>query len=97
MRKVTRSPPKLPEEAGVRASDATNQPIGNTARVAEAVESRAVELGFVEGAVEGYQLVSIPVGRDQLVFVVGPDHPWVQSARLTARLSSLIESSAASL
>src|SRR5271163_4371916 len=48
--------------------------IGNTARVAEAIETGAAELGFVEGAVVNDQLVSIPVARDQLVLVVGPEH-----------------------
>jgi DNA-binding transcriptional LysR family regulator len=52
--------------------------IGNSAQVAEAIETGAAELGFVEGAVESERLVSIPVARDQLVLVVGPDHPWTQ-------------------
>jgi DNA-binding transcriptional LysR family regulator len=47
--------------------------IGNTAEVAQAVENGAAELGFVEGAVKSESLV---VARDQLVLVVGPDHPW---------------------
>ena len=50
--------------------------IGNTAEVAEAVESGAAELGFVEGAVKSESLESLVVARDQLVLVVGPDHPW---------------------
>ena len=54
--------------------------IGNTAQVAEAIEAGAAELGFVEGAVESDQLVSIPVARDQLVLVVAPEHPWTGGA-----------------
>ena len=50
--------------------------IGNTAEVADAVESGAAELGFVEGAVESESLESLVVARDQLVLVVGPEHPW---------------------
>jgi DNA-binding transcriptional LysR family regulator len=50
--------------------------IGNTAEVAEAVEAGAAELGFVEGAVKSESLESLAVARDQLVLVVGPDHPW---------------------
>jgi DNA-binding transcriptional LysR family regulator len=50
--------------------------IGNTAEVAEAVESGAPELGFVEGAVKSEGLESLVVAGDQLVLVVGPDHPW---------------------
>lgn len=52
--------------------------IGNTAQVAEAIESGAAELGFVEGAVESDLLVSLPVARDQLVLVVSADHPWAR-------------------
>jgi len=50
--------------------------IGNTAQVAEAVASGAVELGFVEGAVEGAHFTSLSIARDQLILVVAPDHPW---------------------
>lgn len=59
--------------------------IGNTAQVAEAIETGAAELGFVEGAVESAQLVSVPVARDQLILVVGPEHPWARGAGPTAR------------
>lgn len=52
--------------------------IGNTAQVAEAIETGAAELGFVEGAVQSDLLVSLPVARDQLVLVVGLDHPWAR-------------------
>ena len=50
--------------------------IGNTAEVAEAVENGGAELGFVEGAVKSESLESLVVARDQLVLVVGPEHPW---------------------
>jgi len=59
--------------------------IGNTAQVAAGVEAGAAELGFVEGAVENAHLTSSPVARDQLVMVVGRDHPWVGRTRLAAR------------
>jgi DNA-binding transcriptional LysR family regulator len=59
--------------------------IGNTAEVAAAVESGTAELGLVEGAVDNKHFVSTPVARDLLVVVVGPEHPWVGRARLTAR------------
>jgi DNA-binding transcriptional LysR family regulator len=58
--------------------------IGNTAEVAAAVESGTAELGLVEGAVDNKHFVSTPVARDLLVVVVGPEHPWVGRARLTA-------------
>jgi len=56
--------------------------IGNTAQVVAAVASGAVELGFVEGAVENEHFASTAVARDQLIVVVGPEHPWVSHARL---------------
>jgi DNA-binding transcriptional LysR family regulator len=57
--------------------------IGNTAQVAAAVESEMAELGFVEGAVESEHFASTPVARDQLVVVVGLEHPWGGRDRLT--------------
>jgi DNA-binding transcriptional LysR family regulator len=59
--------------------------IGNTAQVAAGVEAGSAELGFVEGAVENPHFTSSPVARDQLVVVVGRDHPWVGRARLAPR------------
>src|SRR5262245_34777363 len=56
--------------------------IGNTAQVAAAVESGNAELGFVEGLVEEDRFVSTPVARDQLIVVVGHEHPWIGRARL---------------
>ena len=58
--------------------------IGNTAQVAAAVKEGAVELGFVEGAVEDPQLRSEDVATDQLVVVVAPEHPWAREAPATA-------------
>lgn len=60
--------------------------VGNTAQVAQAVQSGEAELGFVEGEVEIPHLLTNIVARDRLVLVVGPDHPWARdfsSARLT--------------
>jgi DNA-binding transcriptional LysR family regulator len=59
--------------------------IGNTAQVASAIESGAAELGFVEGAVENEHFASTPVARDQLIVVVGPEHPWIRRSRLTVQ------------
>ena len=50
--------------------------VGNTAQVAAAIHSGQAELGFVEGLVEDPSLTIEQVARDQLVIVVGPDHPW---------------------
>jgi DNA-binding transcriptional LysR family regulator len=59
--------------------------IGNTAQVAAAVESGMAELGFVEGAVANEHFASTPIARDQLIIVVGPEHPWVGRSRLMLR------------
>lgn len=57
--------------------------IGNTEQVAAAVESGTVELGFIEGAVENEHFASTAVARDQLIVVVGPEHPWAGRRRVT--------------
>ncbi len=50
--------------------------IGNTAQVAAAVRDGTAELGFVEGVIDDPALTVDQVARDQLIVVVGPDHPW---------------------
>ena len=50
--------------------------IGNSAQVAAAVRDGLADLGFVEGAIDDTDLASVEVARDQLVIVVGMDHPW---------------------
>jgi len=52
--------------------------IGNTAQVVAMIESGVAEFGFVEGDIESDRVVSSPVARDQLILVVGPDHPWAR-------------------
>ncbi|WP_288049084.1 LysR family transcriptional regulator [Acidiphilium sp.] len=63
--------------------------VGNTQQVAASVHEGVVELGFVEGGVDDPLLVSTAIARDQLVVVVGPEHPWsaraaIAPAELTA-------------
>jgi DNA-binding transcriptional LysR family regulator len=50
--------------------------IGNTADVAKAVAESYAELGLVEGEVDDPVLSRQPIGQDQLMIVVGLDHPW---------------------
>jgi DNA-binding transcriptional LysR family regulator len=50
--------------------------IGNTAQVAAAVHEGVADLGFVEGAISDPLLSVEQVARDQLVLVVGAEHPW---------------------
>jgi DNA-binding transcriptional LysR family regulator len=57
--------------------------IGNTAQVAAAIHEGSAELGFVEGAVDDPALESQKVARDQLVIVVGAEHPWAGGDLIT--------------
>lgn len=58
---------------------------GNTAQVASAVLEGAVDLGFVEGALDDDPLlVSQTLARDQLVVVVAPSHPWAERSAIEA-------------
>jgi DNA-binding transcriptional LysR family regulator len=56
--------------------------VGNTAEVAAAVHEGLAELGFVEGAIDDPMLAAVEVARDQLVVVVGTDHPWSTADRV---------------
>ncbi len=56
--------------------------IGNTAQVAAAVHEGTAELGFVEGQVDDPVLLRHQVARDQLVVVVGLEHPWASLDRV---------------
>jgi DNA-binding transcriptional LysR family regulator len=56
--------------------------IGNTAQVAAAIQLGTAELGFVEGEVLSPLLVSRPIARDQMIIVVGSDHPWADRKAL---------------
>jgi DNA-binding transcriptional LysR family regulator len=59
--------------------------IGNSEQVAEAVHTGLAEIGFVEGEISDAALAVTPIARDQLVLVVGPDHPWSGARRLDPR------------
>lgn len=59
--------------------------MGNTAHVAEVVSRGHVELGFIEGPRPPGRLRSRELRGDELVVVVGKDHPWARRRRpLTA-------------
>ncbi len=64
--------------------------VGNTAQVAHAINEGSAELGFVEGGVDDPVLEIRTVARDQLVIVVGNEHPWVSCG--TIEPSHLVES-----
>lgn len=56
--------------------------VGNTAQVADAVNTGAAELGFVEGVVDDPALLDEAIPGDRLVVVVGMSHPWAKRRRL---------------
>ncbi len=57
--------------------------IGNTAQVADAVQSGAADLGFVEGEIDAPQLDNKRLTGDKLVIVVGMNHPWIAQRKVT--------------
>lgn len=64
--------------------------IGNTVQAAEAVETGAAELGFVEGGIAKEKLLSTRVALDQMVLIVSPEHPWARGK--TPSAAALLES-----
>jgi DNA-binding transcriptional LysR family regulator len=57
--------------------------IGNTSQAAAAVRAGEADLGFVEGEVDEPILISEPIARDQMMIVVGAEHPWSESRGLS--------------
>ncbi|HWY24459.1 MAG TPA: LysR substrate-binding domain-containing protein, partial [Nevskia sp.] len=55
---------------------------GNTAQVAAAIHEGAADIGFIEGVVDDALLRIERVARDQMVIVVGAEHPWSAVDRL---------------
>jgi DNA-binding transcriptional LysR family regulator len=56
--------------------------IGNTTQVAAGVREGTADIGFIEGPIDDPLLAVEPVARDQLVVVVGMEHPWAELDRL---------------
>jgi DNA-binding transcriptional LysR family regulator len=56
--------------------------ICNTAEAAKAVREGAAEIGLVEGEIDEPMLEAREVARDQLVVLVGADHPWSRRERI---------------
>ncbi|WP_207769511.1 LysR family transcriptional regulator [Nocardioides currus] len=61
----------------------------NSARVVDMVSAGEVDLGFVEGPDAPTGLHHRLVGRDELVVVVAPEHPWAQRSRRRVAASTL--------
>lgn len=53
--------------------------VGNSEEVMTWVESDEADMGFVEGNRVREGLAHVPFGRDELVVVVGPSHPWFEA------------------
>ncbi|ARD40986.1 LysR family transcriptional regulator [Actinomyces gaoshouyii] len=56
----------------------TQVEVCNSQAVQDRVLSGRAEVGFIEGAGASEQLESRLMGRDELVLVVGPGHPWAR-------------------
>ncbi len=58
--------------------------IANTEQVAAATRDGTADIGFVEGPVDDPVLSSKAIKGDELVIVVGRNHPWASRKRLVA-------------
>ena len=56
--------------------------IGNTHEVADAVEAGQVEIGIVEGAVDRPVIATTIADTDEMIIVVGADHPWRSQSKI---------------
>ncbi|MBE7211824.1 MAG: LysR family transcriptional regulator [Gluconacetobacter diazotrophicus] len=56
--------------------------VGNTREVLQAVLDGTCELGIVEGEVEHLLIEQREVGRDRLVILAHPEHPWLRRDRV---------------
>lgn len=59
-----------------------NLRIGNTEQVMGWTRGGAAHLGFIEGVASDPALAAEPVAEDELVLVVGTDHPWAARASI---------------
>lgn len=50
--------------------------VGNTQQVAEWLAAGVLDCAFIEGPCHARDLVALPWRDDELVVVVGPEHPW---------------------
>jgi DNA-binding transcriptional LysR family regulator len=71
-------PPWLSQLAVASPEVTVSLEMGNTARVAELVAGREVEVGFIEGERPPGRLRAKDVQTDELVVVVGKRHPWTR-------------------
>lgn len=58
--------------------------VANSTDVLAEARTGAVELGFIESPTVVDDLTTTVVGRDELVVIVAPDHPWVDAGGVDA-------------
>lgn len=63
----------------------TTLDVGNSDEVFDRVRSGAADLGFVEGPTVQTGFRYLDVGRDELVVIVRPDHPWAHDGDIAPR------------
>jgi DNA-binding transcriptional LysR family regulator len=81
-------PPLLVRFRGLHPGVQVQVTAGNTTSVVQALMDGVAELGFVEGEVAEPALVQVPLTTDQLIVVVGLEHPWAgQGPIVPGRLS----------
>ncbi|MGU3574150.1 LysR family transcriptional regulator [Brucellaceae bacterium C25G] len=72
-------PPLLARFKSLFPSILVDLHIGNTHSVAQATSEGGADLGFVEGIIYEQGLQIQGIGEDQLVLVVGKNHPWIMN------------------
>ncbi|GAB3285594.1 LysR family transcriptional regulator [Sinomonas notoginsengisoli] len=65
------------------ASVTTTLDVGNSDEVFDRLRSGAADLGFVEGPTVQTGFRYLEVGRDELVVIVRPDHPWAHDGAIS--------------
>jgi DNA-binding transcriptional LysR family regulator len=75
-------PPWLDQFLENRANDSVTLDVTNSRAVIERLDSGAVDLGFIESPTAPPTLHQQTVGRDELIAVVSPRHPWARARRV---------------
>jgi DNA-binding transcriptional LysR family regulator len=78
-------PPRLQAFRDAHPGIELHVTIANTEQVAQAVHEGDADLGFVEGDIDDPALSVRKVDGDQLIVVVGMNHPWVGQSRITPK------------
>jgi DNA-binding transcriptional LysR family regulator len=78
-------PPRLQAFRDAHPGIELHVTIANTEQVAQAVHDGSADLGFVEGDIDDAALSVRKVDGDQLIVVVGMNHPWVGQSRITPK------------